>query len=411
MYTTIFRNNEINTLLFNNNTNILYKYKIYNDVSELKDEKYGNFIDLDITKSKIDELGEDLEQLRIAASKYYYEYELIKTICRKHVISRAYFKLYEILYDDPILLLPKIDCFFICEAPGGFIECLNDIRRQSNLHTNYITVSKIEGDVQYSKYLEISNIIYGDITTSESLNNIIKCVKEKYPNGMDIITADGGFNIKNFNSQEVASSKLILCEIYLALMNQKINGLFVIKFFDMFTHNSIISYLILCSFYKYVKIIKPITSRSSNSERYLVCYNFLGVNNDSLELINKLKIIINNFIYIESNEYNKQNITTIIFPEFNFYNINNNNLLFYKKISNFNNIILKQQIENINNSINLVNNKKYYFNNIIIKIFNNKNHIPYIEKYSLILQYRIKLCSEWLLKHKIPIIYLNGYYY
>ena len=30
--------------------------------------------------------------------------------------------------------------------------------------------------------------------------------------------------------------------------------------------------------YEYVKITKPKTSRNSNSERYLMCYNYLGCN-------------------------------------------------------------------------------------------------------------------------------------
>ena len=178
---------------------IPFKYVEYNNVSELKNTFLGDFHQLDITKSKIDSLDKNSEKVRRAAAKYIHEYELIKLICKKQVISRSYFKLYEMLYHSSIIVSDNLNCFFICEAPGGFIECLNDIRRQSNLSTNYITVSKIEGDVQYSKYLEISNIIYGDITTPESLNNIIMRVKEKYPNGMDIITADGGFNIKNFN--------------------------------------------------------------------------------------------------------------------------------------------------------------------------------------------------------------------
>ena len=33
-------------------------------------------------------------------------------------------------------------------------------------------------------------------------------------------------------------------------------------------------YLILCVFYDEVKIIKPLSSRNSNSERYLVCKGF-----------------------------------------------------------------------------------------------------------------------------------------
>jgi 23S rRNA U2552 (ribose-2'-O)-methylase RlmE/FtsJ len=95
----------------------------------------------------------------------------------------------------------------------------------------------------------------------ETLEASIYKVLVKFENGVDLITADGGFDIKNYNGQEIVTGKLILCEIYAALKTQRENGTFIIKFFDMFTHNSIVYYLILSSFYQYVRIIKPKTSR------------------------------------------------------------------------------------------------------------------------------------------------------
>jgi hypothetical protein len=51
---------------------------------------------------------------------------------------------------------------------------------------------------------------------------------------LDFITADGGFDIKDFNAQEIILSKLILSEIYLSISLQRVHGNFVIKFYDMF---------------------------------------------------------------------------------------------------------------------------------------------------------------------------------
>ena len=90
------------------------------------------------------------ERCRRAAAKYLHEYELVKLLCKKQVISRAYFKLYEIIYFELIVTKNECDCFFICEAPGGFIECVTDIRRKKNLQTKYISISKYEPLIKYS---------------------------------------------------------------------------------------------------------------------------------------------------------------------------------------------------------------------------------------------------------------------
>ena len=279
--------NEINEFHFKNQ--VLFEYISYDTISLLKNEVYGNFKDLDETKKKLDLLDKNSEKFRRAAAKYLHEYELVKLLCKKQVISRAYFKLYEIIYFEPIILNEKLTCFFICEAPGGFIECITDIRRKKNLRTEYISISKQDPLIKYDNYLEENNLFYGDIT--ENINEKIDKVILKFPNGLDLVTADGGFDVKIFEAQEIISSKLLLCEIYLALKTQKIGGMFIIKFFDMFSHNSIIYYMLLCTFYNYVKIIKPQTSRNCNSERYIVCYGYKGNN----YLINDIYTIINNF--------------------------------------------------------------------------------------------------------------------
>jgi 23S rRNA U2552 (ribose-2'-O)-methylase RlmE/FtsJ len=224
--------NEITPDLFRNQ-----RLFIFGEVT--KNEEYGNFKELDSTKCKIDNLDKISEKNRRAAVKYLHEYELVKLLCKKIVISRAYFKLYEIIYNDPIINFTKLNCFFICEAPGGFIECITDIRRKKNLRTDYLSVSKFDPSIKYDRYLEQNNLFYGDLTCIDQVESSIYKVLSRFENGVDLVTADGGFDVKNYNGQEVLTSKLLLCEIYAALKTQSHGGTFVIKFFDMFTHNTI----------------------------------------------------------------------------------------------------------------------------------------------------------------------------
>lgn len=389
MEITIFRKNEVLQDFFKNQKT--FKIEKYNSISSLKNEEYGNFRELDETKCKLDLLDKNDERYRRAAAKYLHEYEIIKIICKRQVSSRAYFKLYEMIYLEPILSEKICNCFFICEAPGGFIECICDMRNKKNMATKYITISKNDTVIKYGNYLEENNIFYGDVTDINCINTIIETTKERFPNGLEIVTADGGFDVKIFIAQEILSSKLLLCEIYLGLKTQKVGGMFIIKFFDMFSHNSVIYYLLLCSFYNYVKIIKPKSSRNCNSERYLVCYGFKGVSS----LVDDIYDIIKNF------ELTKNTITTI-YPDFCFDLVHD-----IKKIKKFNNIILHQQIKTINESIKMVNTRDTYFQSLILGIFMDKtpniNKMYNILSFKNILHSRIKKCIEFLRIHSITI--------
>ena len=231
--------------------------------------------------------------------------------------------------------------------------------------------------------------MYGDVTDIGIIDSTIAKVKSKYPLLLDFITADGGFDIKSFNCQEVLSTKLILSEIYLALNTQKQGGMFIIKFFDMFTHNSIICYLLLCSFYSSVKIIKPQTSRNSNSERYLICSSFGGINGNNKFIIKDLKTVISKFIF-------NNGIHTLMYPNFKVEGIPK-----LKELGKFNNLILLEQVRTINESIKMVHSRDTYFQNLILRIFLDKVTINYIFFYKNILNSRIIKCIQWLKEYKI----------
>ena len=369
MEITIFRKNEISSELFENQV-------LYNKDQNVKDPCYGNYIELDATKSRLDVLDKKDERIRRAAAKYLHEYELVKVLCKKQVISRAYFKLYEIIYFEPIVRKERCDCFFICEAPGGFIECVTDIRRKKNLQTNYISVSKLDNSIRYGNYLDQESLLHGDITEPSVIHNTIQKTKQRFPNGLDLITADGGFDVKIFVAQEILSSKLLLCEIYLAICTQKKGGMFIIKFFDMFSHNSVVYYLMLCSMYNYVKIIKPKSSRNCNSERYLVCYEFKGATlKDSIYTI------------IEQTD-----CCTKVFPEIHLPHL--------QKLTSFNNILVYEQIKTIRESIKMVQSKSNYFQNLLLSIFMDRgpeiNKVFTVVQFKYILASRIKKCMDFL---------------
>jgi 23S rRNA U2552 (ribose-2'-O)-methylase RlmE/FtsJ len=364
-----------------------FSYIYFNDLDDLKNEKYGNFKELDETKNQLDLLDKNMETKRRAAAKYLHEYELVKMLSKKQVISRAYFKLYEMIYHETIINITHLNCFFICEAPGGFIECVTDIRRKKNLKTNYISISKYDSNIVYSNYLDNSNLLYGDITDINVIDKTICDIMVRFPNKLDFITGDGGFDVKIFKAQESITNKLLLCEIYLAFCTQKRGGMFIIKFFDMYCHNTIVLYSLLCSAYSSLKLIKPKCSRNCNSERYLMCYNFKGVSDD---LICSLRSIIINYKLNINEKY-----TILLFPNVQFH---------FEEIKLFNNMVAFDQIKTIKESIKMVT-KDIYFQHLLINLFIEKksfkiNNIVYFKN---ILSSRIKKCTDFLKVHNINI--------
>jgi hypothetical protein len=168
---------------------------------------------------------------------------------------------------------------------------------------------------------------------------------------------DGGFDFSNdFNNQENISYKLILTQILYALLIQKENGYFILKIFDIFKYKTVEIIFLLSIFYENISIYKPKTSRIANSEKYIICKHFKGIN------INFIQEIINNFENILINTNNLYSLFDFNIP-----------VLYLNKLQEITAIYGQQQLENINSTINLIRefenlNNKY---NLLKKDFSN----------------------------------------
>jgi len=175
--------------------------------------------------------------------------------------------------------------FHLAEGPGGFIEAVVNSRKNPNDtyigmtihdHKNDGTIptwKKSDHFLMSNRNVKIENGAdgTGDIL---SIENFEYCYKT-YKSSMDLITADGGFDFSiDFNNQELQIVELLFAQIAFALVMQKPGGNFVLKIFDCFYHCTIDLLALLSSFYKTVYITKPQTSRSGNSEKYVVCKCF-----------------------------------------------------------------------------------------------------------------------------------------
>lgn len=354
---------------------------------KIQEPKYNKLLYnyLNTSKTQIDDLVEQWDIIK----KFTNPYEFIHTTipgyksCISNItpLSRAFFKMIEICNVFKLCENKNnLYSFHIAEGPGGFIQALSYLRNNKNDSYYGITLEdnnkQTPGWKKTSTFLEKNKNVFIEhgIDNTGNLYNPenFKYMNNKYKNNFDILTADGGFDFSNdFNKQENNIIRLLYTEICYAIMLQKTGGNFVLKIFDLFLKSSIDIIYILSLCYKEVYICKPSTSRSANSEKYVVCKNFCLISSEKEILI---KEFYNNLQNLENNE--NKNIKSIL-------NLNIQES-FINDIKEINSILGQNQLETINNTLMLIeqSKKKEKLNNYIIQ--------------------NIQYCIQWCKENNIP---------
>lgn len=290
---------------------------------------YDLSYNLSETKKLIDQYPHIWEKVKKNIHLYEYVYTssyLNKNISYFQPISRSYFKLKEILYDYNIDLFNN-QITSLAEAPGGFIQCLLEYFN-NDIKINAITLlSENKKIPRWNRRLinhKQINFLYGDLNNGDlyDLNNVLSIIKNIKKNNCSLVTGDGGFdNSDDYNNQELNSLKLIYSEIFLALNIQIKNGTFICKIFDIFLNQTISLLYILYLSYNEIYIHKPLMSRLSNSEKYIICKGYKGYNKNIINLLihhydkNDLNLKIPksflNQIYQFNNNYTNEQIKHI----------------------------------------------------------------------------------------------------
>ena len=351
-FNIIYKNNKSQANIVSDENDIILCYSLYNY--------------LHLLKQTIDEYYEYWDIIKKITNPYEYIHTIIPnhkcSLCKYKPLSRSFFKMIEIIDTFSFLNEPThIQSFHLAEGPGGFIEAFN--YKRNNKQDIYYGMTLISDNVNIPSWKKATQLLSnnknikieygasknGDLCLKE---NLIYCYK-KYFRSMDYITADGGFDFSlDFNNQEDMSFKLILSQIFFALVMQKQGGNFILKIFDIFKIKTIEIIYLLSNLYENVFIFKPNTSRCANSEKYIICRNFKN---------NNKKIITN---IIENFDLLINKVDTI----YSLFNIQLNQL-FITKLQEINSIYGQQQLENIKNTINLI--REFKILNIQHNLLNN----------------------------------------
>lgn len=330
--------------------------------------------------------------------KYTNPYEFIHTtipfkkkcIAKHKPLSRSFFKMVELIH---LFYLNKyenasIQSFHLAEGPGGFIEAFSKERNNPKDKHIGMTLLDDENNLNIPSWKK-SNVFLnnhpnihiengcdntGNILSIENFTHVV----EKYGSSMDFITADGGFDFSNdFDNQEINIGNLLYGQVVYALCLQKKHGNFVLKIFDAFFEHTAHILYILSSFYENVYITKPNTSRSANSEKYIICKGFLFSNSQDF-----YPFLHSSF---EQMMLNKQQQYTLLKTPIPMH--------FTLKLEECNSIFGQQQIENIHSTISFIIADKQQQQHpleqtLCVKFENNvKNNV-------------LK-CTQWCVVHKI----------
>lgn len=103
-----------------------------------------------------------------------------------------------------------------------------------------------------------------------------------------LLTADGSIDCQDKpNEQERTVAHLHFCEAVTAFTILDVGGNFLLKGFTLFEDVTVCLTYLLCCLFEKVSIVKPLTSKSGNSETYLLCRGFKGMTPEELVCLQK----------------------------------------------------------------------------------------------------------------------------
>jgi hypothetical protein len=218
--------------------------------------------------------------------------DIIRNNYEGEMITNAWLKMYEMI-DMFLGNNRKVTSFHICESPGAFISCINHATFNKNMECEWMAQT-LKPNEKTNSALEdhfgligkhSNKWIFGDITKSSTIK---KYASLSFMESVDLITADGGipFSPKELNYQEEKMTKLLLGQAICILACLPKRKSAILKAFLPMSEPLTISIVyLLTSHFSSVKIMKPSTSHSANSEVYLLLFSYNGISKSLLEIL------------------------------------------------------------------------------------------------------------------------------
>lgn len=227
----------------------------------------------------------------------------------RHPLSRSYFKMVEIweqMKRDAGLSLAETvrESSHSAEGPGGFLEAIQDLTKRSAVGIPMITMTLNSTEKQIPGFRKsqalmrrypMIRVTYGSDGTGNlySIANQESFTREAtahVPNA-SLYTADGGFDFSaDFNGQELTIQRLLVAEFLAGLTTLKPgpSSVMVVKLFDITFTSSVELLYVMSMCFDRAGLIKPLSSRPANSERYWIGIGYRGAPAWMLELFRRM---------------------------------------------------------------------------------------------------------------------------
>lgn len=182
----------------------------------------------------------------------------------KKVINRAYHKMHEILLT---CVLPRTTrSLHLCEAPGGFVQCVSE--HLATREWTWLLATLPVADPAPSSCLPYDR---GSVVLCDVFHGVPDAVDASF----DLVTADGAVEMDHARLEE-SHRPLLVAQCRVAFRCLSTGGTFVVKLFEGLEQDTRRVIAWISNKFESTSILKPTSSRPTNSERYLVCRRFLG---------------------------------------------------------------------------------------------------------------------------------------
>lgn len=179
-------------------------------------------------------------------------------------VNRAFHKLYEILLSCAIP--PPKRSVHLCEAPGGFVQATAHYVGPDEWSWAALTLEKgleVHADLPTDR----GRFVYGDVFQEDA-------AVAELGETADLVTGDGAVESEHARLEE-DHAPLLYAQTRVALRLLRPGGTLVLKFFEGMRRETWVWIANLTHSFERVSVIKPTSSRPTNSERYLVGRGFL----------------------------------------------------------------------------------------------------------------------------------------
>ena len=274
---------------------------------------------LNAAKDKLNEIPEGLfYNLTNKLDMYATLRNLVQKTYNMEHATNAALKMYEMIYQLELLMpngqcLPSVNVFCNAELPGAFVIAINHFMRTKCVSSDfdwvassYLPAAAMQaGDktILEDKYKiyeknrlhwlmgpapnalpEGETPVTGDVTDAAVINTLGNATHQRFStsDGANLYTSDVGIEIEkaDLNRQEELTAFVNYGQVLTGMLALALGGTLITKQFTFYTPFSRSLIAIVASLFDETYIIKPKTSRPTNSEVYLVGKGFKGISSE-----------------------------------------------------------------------------------------------------------------------------------